>query len=134
IVSHVAANVIISGNEIRTVESAGISVFTTLGAVSVDGNVIVPGPARFADAPCCTGGNGILIGATGAGGVEVADNTVTVENPIAEGIALAGFGPEIQGASVSHNSVAMAGAFAGLSLEDDVRGAVVSHNTVTGSG
>ena len=127
----VAADIEITGNHIQTAESGGIVVSNSKGLVSIEGNVIVPGPGGLF-------GNGIVIVDRRAASYVLRRNTIVCENPQADGILLIGFGPEIESPLIEKNQIVMQdslfGAVTLVSFGGSISNAYVGGNRISGTG
>ncbi len=132
----VAAHVTIAFNRIEQVGSNGILMAAPGGDVTILNNVITPGPDPF------NTGNGIQLLGTAGGSYRIERNTITCENPFADGILMWGgfnwlrFEPSlpIQGAVIHGNEISMSGSCCGaVSLFDTVSFSTISQNTLRGT-
>jgi hypothetical protein len=134
------ADVTVAGNDIRGTNFMGILAFGHSGRVSIEDNVVVPGPERFPG--IYSVGQGIQVGPLFAGQYEVPTapavirrNRVSCENPIADGIALYGGDDRLENSVIAANRVTMHGSFfGGITLYDNVSYTAVALNKVNGSG
>lgn len=124
----------IVGNHITGVNSAGVLVVLNTQPVQIRDNLIIPGPARC---PEYTSGNGIWA-ADNLAPLLISDNTVTCENPLADGIGLLGeayWGFIHSGSVIQRNHVTMLGSlWGGITLYGTVLGAYVGQNQIGGDG
>ena len=133
-VSNHTADTRITGNVITGVDLNGILVGVNTNPVSIDNNVVIPGPGTLPDSV----GNGILFGHTRGGPAYNANNTVLCENPNADGILIVGLGtapsPE-HDAVIENNDITMRGSlFGGISLYDQASDNLVRANKISGYG
>lgn len=133
-VSNHTADTRISGNVVTDVDLVGILVGGNTSPVSIDSNVVTPGPGTFPDSL----GNGIEFGHTRGGPAYIANNTVICENPNADGILIVGLGtvqrPE-NDAVIEKNDITMRGSLhGGISLYDQASNNLVRANKISGYG
>lgn len=133
VLDRVAASVSIEDNVISDVETGGIVVIESSGAVGISRNDIRPGPGSGG---VLSFGSGIeLYGSAGAS-YAVERNRIAIENALGDAILLAGgdlFGPAIHGASIRQNAIAVDGALGGITLLDEVHGTRVEQNRLEGT-
>jgi hypothetical protein len=135
----VAADVTVSFNRIESIESNGIVIFEPGGHVWIQDNVVAPGAGS--DSPFSLG-NGIQLYGTAGGSYRVERNTITCENPNADGLIVAGGfnwltfepGPPIVGAVIRKNEISMTDSCCGaISIFDSVSSSTISHNRLRGN-
>lgn len=119
-------------NEIHRSHTLGISIISPSAPVTIDDNLVVPGPGD----PSYEFGNGI-IGFSGPGGTFfITGNRVEAENPQADGIAIVGDDSQaVFGAAIEKNEVLMHDSlFEAISLYGSVTDAYVGQNRAEGTG
>lgn len=132
------AEIRVVGNDIRGTGFMGILAFANAGRVTIEDNVVVPGPSLFPGSFYDVG-NGIQAGPPNevpdAGSAVIRNNRVLCENPNADGIVVSGFGSGMDHSLVTNNRVEMRGSlYGGITLAQQVSSTVVSLNRVTGDG
>jgi hypothetical protein len=131
----VEADVQIEGNSMEDVQSNGIFLINSRGAVRIADNFIAPGPGDGGEFAL---GNGIAIVNNSAvdtsdSSIVVTDNRVICENPNADGMYLAGAGVTIDAPLIARNHVTMRDSFYGaITLYGDVSHGTVSENELDG--
>jgi hypothetical protein len=135
----VAARVTIAFNRIERVASNGILMHLPGGDVTILSNVITPGPATD---PIFSIGNGIQLLGTAGGSYRIERNTITCENPLADGLVMwGGFnllrfepGLPIEGTVIVGNEISMSGSCCGaITLFDSVSFSTISQNILRGT-
>lgn len=133
-ISNFGAAARVTGNTITGVDLNAVLAGANGGVVSIDHNVIVPGPGVTPNAA----GNGILFGHTRGGAATIAGNVIVCDNPLADGIAVVGLGTaplEEHDAVIEGNDVTMHGSlFGAISLYDQASDNLVRGNRISGSG
>lgn len=131
------ADIRVIANDIRGMNFAGILAFGHTGRLTIEENVVEPGPPRFPGS-VFTAGNGIEVGPPSiadTGAAVIRGNRVLCENPSADGILLLGFDHRLERSVVSANRVEMKGSlYGGITLLDNVSRTLVELNRVTGDG
>jgi hypothetical protein len=128
----VAADVDIVGNRIETVQSGGILVIDSAGAVRIAGNDVVPGPGDPGEFSI---GNGVVIVGSRGASYSILGNRVVAENPAADGILLIGDLATIVRPVLQGNEVTMGGSeFGAITFLDSVAHSSVSGNVIGGRG
>lgn len=135
-----AAETRIIGNDIRGTNTAGILVGLNTSPVWIEDNHVLPRAARFPDpsGALLAIGNGISVSRSEAP-TYIRRNIVECENPLADGIFLAGSalldGSGIENSVVEKNRVTMHDSlFSAIALYGSVSGTYVGQNRIDGSG